>query len=317
MKKKLNNSSNKRKANIFIVFLICSAGIWLISKLSEDYAQNTSFELSFHNSPDSLLLTSSSKEQIDTRLQASGFRFLSFNFGKRDVRIDLSNLRRSGNRYFIPREEYQKQVERQLPGNISLLAIDQDTLFLNFKKLYSKEVRVSPQINLDLSQNHLLEGQLVVEPSTIVLKGPRNEINKVDQVFTEVKNLSAVSESFDTSLKLQKDPQWSYTTFSEDQVRVQGKVVRFSEQLIEVPVRVVNLPEGLEIKTFPNVISILCKASIDRLKSLRPQDFELVADFNATSDANKPLEVRLLSKPEDVYDAQLSVDKVEYILIRR
>ena len=316
MKEKTKNG-NRRKTNIFIVFLICSAAIWLISKLSETYSQRSSFDLVYLNAPDSLLITGSSKESIDARLEASGFRFLGFNFGKQDIKIDLSQVRNSGNQYFINKEEYQKQIENQLPGNMKLLSVDQDTLFIYFKRLYSKEVEVVPDITLDLAQNHMLEGKLVVDPPVVTIKGPRSEVEEFEKVYTVSTNLSGISDSFNSSLQLARNPEMANTTYSTDRVEVSGNVFRFSEQLIEIPVRVENLPEGTEIKTFPNTVPVLCKAKIDRLKSLRPQEFELIADFNSISKGKNELGVQLKSKPADVYDAQLKLNKVEFILIRR
>ena len=303
--------------NIFIVFLVCSALIWLISKLSETYTQASTFELSFVNAPDSLLLTGSSMEEIDTRLQASGFRFLGFNFGKRILKMDLNNLKSLNGQYFINKEEYQKQIENQIPASMSLLSVDQDTLFLYLSQLISKEVEVVPDINLELAQNHILEGKLTVDPSRVTIKGPKTEIEQIDKIYTVSTNFTGISESFNSSLALTKPEELINTVFSENRVNVSGTVFRFSEQLVDVPVRVINLPEGTEIKTFPNTITVLCKAKIDRLKSLRPQEFEITADFNSVQNGKKELEVRLLGKPDDIYDVQLNQTKVEFILIRR
>ena len=317
MKEKKINNNYKRKINIFVIFLVCSALIWLISKLSETYAQRSTFDLAYVNVPDSLLLTGSSKKQIDTRLQASGFKFLGFNFGKKDIEINLAQLKNTGNSFYINKEEYQKQIENQLPTNMTLLSVDQDTLFIYFKRLHSKQVEVIADINLELAQNHMLEGKLIVDPPFVTVKGPQNEVDAVQKVYTESTSLKGVSESFNSSLKLARTTEMVNTTYSTDRVEVSGNVFRFSEKLIEVPVRVENLPEGTEIKTFPNAISILCKAKIERLKSLRAQDFDLVTDFNDIGPGVNKLEVRLASKPEDVYDAQLKQSKVEFILIRR
>ena len=317
MKEKKINNNYKRKINIFIIFLVCSALIWLISKLSETYAQRSTFDLAYVNVPDSLLLTGSSKQQIDTRLQASGFKFLGFNFGKKDIEINLEQLRNNGDSFFINKEEYQKQIEDQLPANMTLLSVDQDTLFVYFKRLYTKEVEVIANINLDLAQNHMLEGKLVVDPPYVTVKGPQSEVDAVESVYTETTSLNGVSESFNSSIKLAQAADLENTTYSTDRVIVSGNVFRFSEQLIEVPVQVQNLPEGTEIKTFPKAISVLCKAKIERLKSLRPQEFDIVADFNDIGPGVNKLEIRLESKPEDVYDAQLKQNKVEFILIRR
>ncbi len=315
--KQNNNKQYKRKVNIFIVFLICSGLIWLISKLSETYTQRSAFKLSYVNAPDSLLLTGASKLEVDTRLRASGFKFLSYNFGREALNIDLSDVKSSKGNYFINKETYQKQIENQLPGNMTLLEVDQDTLFVYFKKLISKEVKVSPNLTINLEQNYLLEGPLVLDPPSITIRGPKSEIELVDEIFTVSSTFAKVVEDFNATVALSKPAELENTVYEVEQVKISGKVFKFSEQLIQVPVEVINLPEGAEIKTFPNTIPVLCKARLDRLKNLGPQDFELVADFAANRTQSQQLELKLLNKPDEVYDAQLMETKVEFILIRR
>ena len=314
---KTKNKKNRRKTNIFIVFLFCSALIWLISKLSESYTQRSSFDLSYANVPDTLLLSGSSKDRVDVLLSASGLQFLSFNFGKQEVKIDLAELRFRNSEYFMSSSAYRKQIEDQLPGNMSLLEIDQDTLFVYFRKLVKKEVVVMPNMTLELAQNHLLEGNLKINPSSIVITGPASEIDTLTTIYTDSTILSELSEDFSRTVSLNRPETLSNTSFETNEVQVRGKVIRFSEQIIDIPVEVVNLPEGVEIKTFPNTVSVLCKAGIDRLKNLRPQEFELVADFESAEEGSQKLQLHLNNKPEDVYDAQLKETEVEFILIRR
>ena len=317
MTKENNNSKYKRRTNIFLIFLICSALIWLISKLSETYTERTSFAMEFVNAPDSLLFAKASSETVNVRLSANGFQFLYFNIGKKKVQIDLSQVRRRGDKYYVARENYQGQIDRQLPRNMTLLDLDSDTLYVEFEKIFSKTVRVVPNLNLELASNHLLEGELEIDPPTIDINGPSNEIYQVEEVYTVSQSLTDLSEDFNVTVELARWADLSNTTYSENSVRVAGKVYRFSEQLIDIPVKVVNLPEGVEVRTFPNTISALCKARIDLLKTLRPQDFELVADFEKAKEGKQELEVNLLNMPDGVYDAKLNENKVEFILIRR
>lgn len=269
------------------------------------------------NAPDSLLLTGASKLEVDTRLRASGFQFLSYNFGRENLSIDLSEVKRTKGNYYISRDAYQKQIENQLPGNMALLQVDQDTLFVYFKKMISKEVKVRPNLTIDLAQNHLLEGPLIVNPPSIMIRGPKNEIELIDEILTASSTFTNVSEDFNATVALLKPAEFENTIYDIDQVQISAEVFRFSEQLIEVPVTVINIPEGSEIKTFPNTAPILCKARLDQLKNLRPQEFELVADFSADRRENQQMDLKLMNKPDGVYDAQLMIKKVEFILIRR
>jgi YbbR domain-containing protein len=317
VKAKKKNTNNRRKTNIFIVFLICSALIWLISKLSETYTQRVSFELSFVNSPDSLLLRGTSKKTVDVRLSASGFGFLSFNFGRNALDIDLSKVRKVQGSYYVSRDTYEKQIETQLPGSMSLLGVDQDTLFVYFDKQHFKEVPIVPKLIIELAQNHMLEDSLLLSPRFVTVKGPKEEIDSIERIHTITQTLSNVSQDFSLKVDLAKHQGLNNTRFEVNAVEISGKVFRFSEQVIEVPVQVINLPDGVEIKTFPHAISVLCKARIERLKSLRPAEFDLVADFNSARADNKLLELQLRHWPEGVYDAQLMEKEVEFILIRR
>jgi len=317
VKEKKSNTNTRRKTNIFIVFLICSSLIWLISKLSETYTQRTSFNLSFVNIPDSLLLTGTSKETVDVRLSASGFSFLGFNFGRNDLQIDLSEAKIGQKSYYVDRAAYQMQIEAQLPGSMSLLEVYQDTLFAYFEKLYTKEVRVVPQLSIDLAQNHILEDGLVVNPPYVTLIGPKMEIDSIEEIPTLQQSLSDVSDDFELDLALYKNLELTNTRYAVDAVKISGKVFRFSEQMIEIPVRVINLPPGVEVKTFPHIVSVLCKARIDRLKNLKAADFDLVADFKSAKANEKLLQLQLRQLPEGVYNVQLIDKEVEFILIRR
>ena len=317
MDKESNNSHNRRRTNIFLIFLACSALIWLISKLSETYTERTSFAIDYVNAPDSLLFVKASKEKVNVQLSANGFQFFYFNIGKKNVRIDLSQVKSQGTAYFVGKENYRSQIENQLPGNMSLLQVDEDTLYVRFEKLFAKTVKIIPDITLQLAPNHMLEGELMLEPSTVEIKGPKNEVHQINEIRTVGSSLSDISDNFSVQLELAGQDSLSNTYYSQNYVQVSGRVFRFSEQLIEIPVKVINLPDEVEIRTFPNTISTLCKARIDLLKSLRPQDFELVADFQEAEEGKQILNVKLLSKPEGVYDAQITENKVEFILIRR
>ncbi len=307
---------HKRKVNVFLVFLLCSFLIWLVSRLSETYTQGTSFELVYINAPDSLKLTGFSKQYVDVQLRASGFQFLGFNFKTKKIYIDLSTVQKNESSYFIPQNIYIKKIQDQLTGSMTLLEADRDTLFFDFFTLYEKEVPVQPNVIVDLGQNYLMDGGVEIDPTTVVIRGPKEEIEGVDHLSTLKMELSDLNADFDTRAALNRPPGLQNTTFSVNSVRVSGKVFRFSEKIVEVPVEVINLPEGTAIRTFPNAVSVLCKARIDRLKTLGPSDFRVIADFNTAKRKNQNIAVDLTGKPENLHSAQLLESEVEYILKR-
>ena len=187
---------------------------------------------------------------------------------------------------------------------------------MDFYELGSKEVPISPNININPAQNYLVDGKLAIEPSLVVITGPRNELDIVNTVSTSVVELNEITEDFTIVVDLVLPEGLKNSELSEKNVRISGNVFRFSEKVLKIPVEVINIPEGTQIKTFPNSLEVLCKARIERLKDIGPLDFKIVADFQEERVDNQNLRVNLIEKPDDVYSVQLLENEVEFILKR-
>lgn len=316
MIKEFKNRLPKRKLNVFLICLTCSFMAWLVSKLSETHTDTTSFELYFTNVPDSLILNRGSVSRVNVRVRASGFQFLRFHFGNKRLGIDLSEIRHGEDGYILPLERYRDQIESQLPGTMTLLDMDKDTLFLDVLKVQARWLPVRADIRLDLGQNYILDGPLELKPDSVLVRGPKSEIDSIGEVKTTLLDLHEVTEDFIREVPLRMPGNLTHTVFEPEKVSISGRVVRFSEKIVNVPVEVIRLPQGTEIRTFPNTIPVLCKAGVDRLKAVDAQDFRLVADYSMLEEGQSSLQVRLLEIPEAVHSAQLMEERVEFILKR-
>ncbi|NJB69561.1 hypothetical protein GGR42_000023 [Saonia flava] len=315
MIKRLKYGLSKRKVKIFLLFVLCSSLAWLISNLSESYTSNSSFDLEFVNIPDTLLFSNVSKNNVDAKLQANGFQFLNFGLNRKKINLDLSTVQNNGTKYFIPQQVYKRQIEKQLSSSIDLLDLDNDTIFFDFFKLYIKEIPVVSNLGITLAQNHLLEGELLIKPSTISIRGPKSEIDTIMSVKTSSKVLSDLNSDFSYPVTLVKPEGLLNTEYLTGTVKISGIVSKFSEKIIDVPISIVNLPEGMGIQTFPNTVSILCKAKLDALKELSASDFLLTVDYAMIeNNPNNTLPLQLVKIPNSIYSAHPLEAEVEYIL---
>jgi hypothetical protein len=266
--------------------------------------------------PENKVLLDPPPEEIGVRIRANGFRLLGYQLSPKTVKIDLRDARESRRGSYISPQSYREQIERQLGQGIGLLQLPSDTIFMNFQQLRSKTVPVRVQASLDFAQNYMLDGDLKVEPDQIQLLGPPGEIDSIDEVRTEAISLKDQKSDFQVELGLEEAKTYRHTEFSVDQVQVSGRVFRFSETVVEVPVEVIGVPEGIDIQTFPEAVGVLCKGKIAGLKGLRPEDFHLVADYSAPESETGHLMLSLTTQPEEVYQAQLLEPSVEFIIRR-
>jgi hypothetical protein len=314
--KKLQSGIRQRKVRVFLVFLLLSVTAWLISRLSQTYSHTVEFALDYSHLPEGMVMVEAPPEEIGVRIRANGFQLLGYQVSPKKVALDLREARRGGKGYFISPQAYRDQIEGQLGQGVGLLQIPADTIFMNFQQLQSKTVPVQVEASLDFAQNYMLDGEIRIEPAQVHLLGPPDEIDSILRVHTEPLTLNSIKEDFTFELSLQEAGILPHTEFSEDRIQVSGTVFRFSETVLQLPVEVVNLPEGMDIQTFPGSVGVLCKGRVAALKALSPSDFRLVADYNAPEAETGRLMLSLVESPAPVYEAQLLESSVEFIIRR-
>ncbi|MCR9262825.1 MAG: YbbR-like domain-containing protein [Flavobacteriaceae bacterium] len=315
MFKKLLHGLNQRKVKVFSLFLLCSFLAWFLSNLSESYESRADFTINYRNLPDTLLLGKNSENTLEAKLKTSGFQFLYFNFFKKRIDLDVSQVTHQNGNYVLTEATLKKQIEQQLSQNISLMDLGRNQLKVDLYQVVSREVPIKADVSLQFEQNYILDGALEITPNHVVVKGPGNEVDTLKSIVTGPLQLANLSADFSREVPLIFPKGLDNTIFSNGRVNVSGKVVRFSEKVFQVPVQVVNLPEGYQVKTFPNVVTVLCKATVDRLKELSLNDFGVTADYGQLNGTDKnTLFLRLSKSPENVYDVKLQEPSVNFVL---
>lgn len=315
MVKKILSGLNRRKVKVFSLFLLCSFLAWFISNLSDTYESRSNFILNFRNLPDTLLLGKHSEEQIEVKMRTSGFQFLYYNFFKKRINIDVSDVKYQNGNYVLDEDELKKQIDQQLSQNISLLDLDRRQLTVDLYQVEARKVPIRANLSLQLEQNHILEGNLQIEPDSVIIKGPSAEIDTIKELWTAPIQLNNVSTDFATEALLNFPKGLENSVFSESRVTVNGKVAKFSEKVFDVPVRMINFPEGFQVKTFPSTVTVLCKAGVDRLKEITAADFEVVADYaQLQGTGNNTLFLKIINSPERVYDVKLQETTVNFVM---
>ena len=305
----------KRKVKVFLVFLFFSFLAWLVNNLAQTFVGTTSFQLQYENVPPKFLLAEMPKNELQVRLRAVGFQFIVFGVKKKNIRINLSEVRKKDERYFIPPSVYRKQIQGQLSNDMELLEMDNDTIFVKFNPLESKKVPVLSRLNITFAKNHALLDSLVITPETIVVNGPKSQIDTIQAVYTSYTEMLNVTTDFSERVSLVKSRGLAETNFDPPSVTISGKVYRFAEQVFEVPVTMLNLPDSLQVRMFPDVVQVICQAPLDVLKQISATDFLITADYDKIEENNQNmLSLVLREKPEKINNAVLKTQEIEFIL---
>jgi len=308
----------KRKVKVFLLFLFCSALAWFINNLSQSFVSDTRFSLEYIQIPDDFLLAATPKKTIEVRLRAIGFQFMGFEIQKQKVQIDLAKLSTKDSKYYILPKVYRKQIVNQLPKNMELIEMESDTLFIDLIKLVSKEVTVLPRSVIELATNYMLEDSILFSPETVILKGPINEVDTITLIRTSPINLTNLSADFSKSISLLLPDGLASSKVIPAAVTVSGRVFRFSEKVLSVPVAMINVPDSVKVRMFPDQVKVLCVGKITALKAIKIEDLKVVADYNQiTPETENRLSLLLDSFPTNLNKATLLTKEIEFILRRQ
>ena len=118
MIKKLKSGIRHRKARVFLIFLACSFGAWLISRLSQTYSHTVEFNIIYTHLPENRVLMDPPPPEMGVRIRANGFQLLGYQLSPRTVEIDLRNARETRKGSYISPQAYREQMERQFLSRV-------------------------------------------------------------------------------------------------------------------------------------------------------------------------------------------------------
>jgi hypothetical protein len=271
--------------------------------------------VAYANVPKEKLLLGDPDAFVDASVYANGYRLLNNRFFGKELALNVASFNPGKRGYFLTRNDLENQMKGELEG-LEIRRVLKDTLWLVLGSNSAKKVKVVPDITVNFQEDHEYATPLQIKPDSILVRGPEDVVSALDSLLTEKVVLRSVKEDFTRELNILLPDSLKTLNLEGRKVVINAKVSRYSEKMLEIPLTVVNVPEGVSIKTFPSSIRILCKADIADLKRLVPSGFRVECDFSETRLDQPYLLPRITEKPSFVRSATLLDNKVEYLINR-
>ncbi|GLB51881.1 hypothetical protein NBRC110019_09200 [Neptunitalea chrysea] len=313
--KSIKTIFRNKKTITFLVFLGFSFIIWLLIKLSKEYEQNYTVTLQFYETDKQKIISDQSLEKVNVLVKSTGFQLLRHNLSSKEFNIDVTNLGEHKITVDLSNSRYKNALERQLFKRSNVLAVTPESVSIQIDTLKSKRLLVKPLIQLIYKNGYQLKGAIAVEPKFITAYGPSEILDSISIVNTDYKSIENVYKDFSFTIALATPPSGDIS-YSENEVKLSGIVERFSEKEISLPVRFINVPKNITIKPFPEKIKVLCKGSLNNLKTLSTNDFDLVCDYTAIDSTSTFAKTFIRSKPDNIEILEIN-DSNFQVLMRK
>lgn len=305
----------QRKLNIFSLFLLISFLLWSLIKLSQQYETNIEFYLRYRNVPETKTLLGDPPETVNVQLKSNGFRLLKYGFFKPHLSIDLADANAlKENKYFLLLNQNVPKLQRQFPNEIKIEELRPDSVVVEFGINKTKIITLKPKVNLDFKAGYNLASSLKIEPTTVEISGREDLIDAINDLDTEALTLKDVDSDFIEKLEVIIPDSLDILNFSTTNIVVSGEVEKFTEGTVEVPITVLNVPDGVSVKLFPAGLKVSYNVSLKNYKDISADSFTISCDYNDIKEAGAVLIPKLKSTTDKVTNFQLLSNTVDYLI---
>jgi hypothetical protein len=141
------------------------------------------------------------------------------------------------------------------------------------------EVPVTPLLTVTADDGFAVTGQIEVQPSKIVLTGPKSVVRNIKSIHTESREFSSLRNSITVSARL-VPPTGFDVRLDPDSVRLGITVVPVRTRVYErLPVIVYSAPVGRSVNTNPSSIRVELSGPPDEIDLLNANALTVSVDF--------------------------------------
>ena len=321
---KLRRRKINQRLMIYLVMVLISAVFWFVNKTGSTISGIMDFPVEYYGLPKNhYLLPGITTGVLQLTVSARGAYFLGHSGLPSSIKIDLSKLDirtfpdTDSSLKFVTKEDIRAYVEAQLPGDYKCSAIKPDTLKLDFGRSAEKKVPVILDSEIGFSPQYRFLKNPVLQPDSVEVTASVNIMDSITCIKTEKIEIQNLKESFTQKAKLiiPKDVfcNLQYTD-------VDFFVEKFTENTIEIPIRRIHVPDSVQLRVFPQKITLKYNIGWTNYNSVSEEMFVAVVDYQELYGISKPkfLTVKILKYPENfgVTDMEIIPEAVEYLVER-
>ena len=276
------------------------------------------YSVNYLNPPKNKVVTGEDKSGLNITLKGRGYTLLRFivKGTQSPLIIDLESTyyHRNGlnGRVYYLSSEVKDVVQTQLGSELQVISIQPDTVEFSLSGSIKKKIKVVARLDIKLEKQYLLKENPSCIPDSIIVSGPSSIIDTLTTVTTKTESVNKLSNAIVLNLPMEK---YEKLSFDKETITVKLTPEKYTEASIKVPIKVINLPYGLKLKTFPHEANLVFNIPLSDYNKLSSNLFNVVVNYKELGDKNiNKLAVVVKESPEFVYSLKVNPKTVEFIV---
>lgn len=307
-------SNLNKQMLVFVFFVMLSSVFWLILTLNETYEREVKIPARVVGMPKNVVLTSLPTDTIRCTVRDKGWVMASYLYGDglKVISLPFKNYDRGNGSGHVGASELKRHIEQELVISSKIVSIKPERLDFTYNNGERKRVPVRWAGRVIPDQLYFI-ARTVILPDSVEVYASSRKLDSITVVTTEPLNYVSFRDTLHVQCRL---AAMQNVKIVPEQVSITFCTDVLTEETIEnVPIRCINLPHGKMLRTFPEKAKVHFVAGASTIRYLRPDDFEVVADYNEVGNSQKDkCTLYLRTVPSGVSRATLVSKQVDYLI---
>lgn len=312
----IKSIKNNRKIKVFLFFLVLSSIIWVLMKLSNTFISQVAFNVEYTELPKDKMVQKKPVSELELQIKAPGFMLLKYKFKKRKILLNLKNISRNKNGYYLLPNKQILALNSQFSNEIEIMSVLRDSIFIEIGNSISKKVPIIPNLEIQYKAGYNLVEKLLLIPDSVVVSGAKKLIDSITGITTSTLKLNDVYKDITVDLLLKSPYKSEQIKMSGIKVKVNGKVDKFTEGTFKIPVTIINVPFGVTVTTFPKEIEVIYQAGLSNFSKITQNDVSVVFDYKQYENDTliSYLTPIIEQKSEFIYALKINPPQLEFLI---
>jgi YbbR domain-containing protein len=262
-----------------------------------------------------IAITNSPPKEIQLSIKDQGWNLLDYSRSRiTPLTIDLGRKYYQKGEILITSDQLIGRINRykHFMHTTTLLEVHPDSILIQYQKLTKKNLPVELVSDIELARQYILSDKIRIEPARITVFGPKQILDTLKAVRTEVLKINNLSDTIHLHCKLKQVKLLRYST---PNCKVSIFVEPFTERKVQIPVVAINCPPRLSIRTFPAFVNVVYTVGLSHFNVLDENDIQIFLDYNDLK-SNKLSKQKLIinNNSTHISNIRISPEEVEFIL---
>lgn len=307
-----------RKLIVFLNCLLIATILWLLNALGKTYTTTVSYPVRLINLPKNKFFVQAPPKQLELKVTAHGSTLLSYKmkFSFSPVILNVSDIMAeydSGNadKFLVNTADIMDRISNHFGPDFQIIEIRPPQLSIEFDSLETRVIPIVVDVDINYSPRFDKAGDMEITPPSVMVTGLRNEIEKLDTIYTKKESFKAVKSDIVKELTLSIPKGFST---ENDKISVRIPVDEYTEKQFMVPLQIKSLPQETKIRLFPQEVEVSFKIGLKHYNDVNPNDFKPYVEWTEIEHDATTLYVKNDTIPLLVKSVKISPSYVEYLI---